>query len=52
MERKDVRGAIACLSHVAERNQDDDLVTILKVVHAAILHNDAHRLACTPPGYV
>ena len=44
MERNEIRGAVACLAYAAEVNEDNELATILNVVHAAILHNDTHRL--------
>ncbi len=51
MERKDIRGALACLALAADVNEDEELATILNVVHAAILHNDAHRLCEHLGGY-
>ncbi len=44
MERKEIRRALACLAWEAKAHNDANLTTILNVVHAAILHNDAHRL--------
>ncbi len=44
MERKEIRGTLACLSFAAEHSGDHDLAMVLARVHIAVLDDQIHLL--------